>query len=80
LPPAYTNPSISYSSFSVAINSVYDLPIYANYDPEGGSVAILVSDTFSTPVNYIIAADKSKVTFSPIAFSEAGIHSVQIIL
>lgn len=80
MPPAYTNPSVLYSSFSVAINSVYDLPIFANYDPEGAPVTILVSDTFSTQVNYIIAADKSKVTFSPIAFSEAGIHSVRIIL
>jgi len=80
LPPAYTVPSVSYSSFSVDINSSYDVPIHSNYDPEGGSVTILVSDTHSTPINYIIAPDKSKVTFSPIAFSEVGTHAVKIIL
>jgi hypothetical protein len=80
LPPAYTDPTVTYSSISVAINSFYDVLIPQNYDPEGGLVTILLSDTYSATVNYIIAADKSKVTFSPIAFGEVGLHSVKIIL
>jgi hypothetical protein len=80
LPPAYTNPTVSYSSFSIPINSSHDVPIFPNYDPEGTLVTVLVIDSYSTSVNFIIAGDYSKVTFSPIAFSEVGTHSVAIIL
>lgn len=77
MPPAYIDPTVSYSSFSVPINSSLDVPIFPNYDPEGTLVTVLVIER---DLNYIIAGDYSKVTFSPIAFSEVGTHSFPIIL
>ena len=77
MPPAYTDPTVSYSSFSIPINSSHDVPIFPNYDPEGTLVTVLVIEG---DLNYIIAGDYSKVTFSPIAFSEVGTHSFPIIL
>jgi len=67
-----------YSSFSVAINSVHDLPIFPNYDPEGTPVTVVISDAATIPVNYVIAGDYSKVTFFPLAFTEVGSHLITL--
>jgi hypothetical protein len=76
--PAYLDPTVTYSPFSVAINSVYNLPIFANYDPEGSPVIVVVTDAAAVPVTYVIAGDNSKVTFSPLAFTEVGSHLITL--
>lgn len=69
VPPAYVVPSVIYPSITIPLNSVKEVPIFPNYDPEGGSVSVLVSDSFAVPVNSIVAGDFSKITFSPITFN-----------
>ena len=73
-------PPVTYSSFSVAINSVYEVPIPPNYDPEGAPVIVVVTDAAAVPVNFVVAGDYSKVIFSPIAFTEVGSHLITIAL
>lgn len=78
--PAYVTSTVTYSSFNVAINSVYFVNVFQNYDPEGTPVIVVVTDAAAVPVNFIIAGDYSKVTFSPIAFSEVGSHLITLAL
>jgi hypothetical protein len=40
-PPVYTNPSVSYSPVTVALNDSINVPIFSNYDPEGLAVVVL---------------------------------------
>ena len=76
----YVDPSVIYLPFSVAINSIYDLPIFPNYDPEGGPLTVVLSDTATVPVNYVIAGDNSKIIFYPLAFTEVGSHLITLAL
>ena len=78
--PAYVDPTVTFSSFNVAINSVQAVSIFPNYDPEGTPVIVVVTDAAAVPVNYVIAGDYKQVTFSPIAFNEVGSHLITIAL
>ena len=78
--PAYVTLPVTYSSFSVAINSSEVVSIPPFYDPEGTTVIVVVNDAAVVPVNFVIAGDYSKVTFSPIAFNEVGTHQITIAL
>jgi hypothetical protein len=79
-PPVYLPPPVTFSSFSVAINSFQDVLIPAHNDPEGTPVIVIVTDAAAVPVNFILAGDYSKVTFSPLAFNEVGSHLITIAL
>ncbi len=69
---------MTYSSFSVAINSFYVVPVFANYDPEGSPLTVVITDPATVPINFAIAWDNSKVTFSPLAFTEVGSHLITL--
>lgn len=58
-PPTYVDPTVSYQPFSIALNSIYHLPIFRNYDPEGSPVIVVITDAAATAVNYVIAGDNS---------------------
>lgn len=74
------DPTVTYSSFSVPINSNYDVPIFPNHDPEGTPVIVVVSDAAAVTINHVVAGDYKKVTFSPISFNEVGSHPITIAL
>ncbi len=80
LSPAYNVSSVVYPSISVAINSVKEVPIFPNYDPEAGSVTVFTADDSTNPVKSVIASDFSKISFYPLAFTEVGAHNITIYL
>lgn len=78
-PPYFTDGTTSFASVSVALNSIYNVPIPAFADPDLTTPALALTQS-STPSVTATFVGTTTLKISPTTFTEVGLHTTYITL
>jgi len=78
-PPFFTDGTTTFAGISVALNSIYNLPIPAFADPDLTTPTLALTQS-STPSVTATFVGTTTLKISPTAFTEVGLHTTYITL